>query len=510
MFERVTGTLLVAAGETAVDAAAETVRYCLMAGRRVVRRGEVAPGRLAELGGYDIRASFFDRGGYFGRVASQTANARLAGVVARRFIDGEMLFNEPYRLRLSATPTGEHDFQLRMVAASELACVRLEDLLPLQDRPVSTAALEEVAIAALVARVTMTQVMVAFARGSRFMAFLAEGGEVKSRSVEALYSDDPAAAIDAANRAEAMLLGGNSALGGGSSTPPLKIYLGDLRSLAAEPAALRDVASREIEKRIAALVQGGDALLEPELYGLKYVAYRWNLLEPEQAQRAWAWKIAVPTVGAMLATTVAFAGLATLLHMGNRYTEKANALQQSELDAQRGKLVARVPPEQDVRRIKDLTDLLRQRDQQVRVDHLLSWLTHQVPQGASVAALHVFPVGETPPEVVRPKAEGMGGVDLLSRLFMKDDAATPQAQALPQPAATLPVRGAKAKEGEYELTVDLVLPGTYERGESLAAEIIRRLAAKGSFKLGTLTYDAEQNRSVLHTQMTVLAEDFIK
>lgn len=498
MLERLTGTLLVAAGEPVAEAESGLLRYCLMAGRRVLRRGEVEAGRLSGLGGYDLRASFFDRSAYFGRVASQTANARLAGVVARRFVDGELLFNEPYRLRLAIHPTGEHDFQLRLVAASELACVRLEDLLPLETRPVSTAALEETAIAALVARVTPAPALVLFARDQRFLAFVAEAGEVRQRSVEMLFqADDMAAAQDAANRAEAMLAGsGDSALGA-----PLKLYLGALRPLAGAGAAQRDFASRELEKKLAALVQGGDALAEPELFGLNFVARRWNLLEAEQVGRAWAWKAALPVTALMAGGSLLLAGLGLAVAYENGSVSRQIEAQQAAVAVSRAELVQRIPADQEVARIKELTELLQQREQQVRIDHLLSWLTRQIPPGASVAALHLFPPGETPPEVSRPRNENGAGQDLLSRLFARDPAPAPG-------AAPVPVARPVARPGEYELTLELILPGSYEHSEALAAQVIGQLAARAHFKQSLLTYDAPLNRALLRSQLSVQAEDF--
>ncbi len=505
IFERLTGTLLVALGEPAAEAEAAVVRYALVQGRQLLRRGEIEADRLASLGGYEVRASFFDRSAYFGRVGSQTSNARLAGVVARRFVDGELLFNEPYRLRLSVHPTGEHDFQLRLIAASELGCVRAEGSLPLDSRPVGLASLEELAIAALVARVTPAPAMVCFARGARFIAFVCEAGEVRSRNVEMLPGGELGAAQDAASRAEAMLLGGLGNAAPGDVNIGIKLYLGDLRPLAAEAAAQRDYASREVEKKMGLLVRGGDALAEPELFGLRFVGSRWNLLEPDQALRAWAWKAALPVSGLMAAGALTLAGLGVATAYENSRKTDEIGRQRQQVEQQRAELEKRVPDSGEVSRIRDLTDLLQKREEQVRVDHLLAWLTRQIPEGASIASLHMFPPGETPPEVLRKQTgDGGGGTDILARLFGAKALAKPDAQEAPAQNAA----AAKQQPGEYELTLELILPGAYEHSEKLAGEIVGRLAGRGRFKQSTLAYDAPANRAVLRSQLTIQAKDF--
>lgn len=505
MLKRLSGTVLVSAGEQGTEAPeARRVRYAVMRGRRVARRGECAMTELQRLGGWDVRASFFSRSGYFERTQAQTANKRLAAVVARRFIDGEMLFNESYRLRLAAQPTGEHEFTLRLMAAAEIDCMRLEEALPLTTRPVSLASLEETAIAALIAKVTAEPVLTLFARGERFISFVAENGEVRQRRMENIPAGDMEAAAAAAQRAEVMTGGSIGAGMGGQAAKEivLRIYLGDLRPLTAEGAPARDYPSREVEKKMAAQIQGGDALAEPELYGLRFVQRVWNFLEDEQAHRAVAWHIALPAAGLLTAGGALLSLLFAIQLVSN--SGEASQLERKRQDilAQRDALAKRTPKDKELASFKDLTELLKLRSEQVRVDRLLSWLSGQLPSGITIASVQVYGKGDTPPDTKQGKPADSGKEqDLLSKLLPGNSAA----QDKPAPKAN-----AKAvlEPGVYTMHLELTVPGTYDTVESQAAETIRRLSTKLVFEKSHLDYDASKNRAKLVSDITVHAEDF--
>ncbi|MCX8145638.1 MAG: hypothetical protein N3C59_04820, partial [Azovibrio sp.] len=95
-------------------------------------------------------------------------------------------------------------------------------------------------------------------------------------------------------------------------------------------------------------------------------------------------------------------------------------------------------------------------------------------------------------------------IDILARLFAAKEPAKPDTQQ----AAAQNAAAAKKPAGEYELTLELVLPGAYEHSERLAAEAVGRLAERGRFNRSTLSYDAPANRAVLRSQLTILAKDF--
>ena len=508
MLKRLSATILVSIGELGAEAPeARRVRYAVLNGRKLIQQGECTLAQLESLHGRDIRVSFFSRSGYFGRSQAQTANKRLAMVVARRYIDAEMLFTDPYRLRLTTHVVSENEVLLKLVAAAEVDCMRLEDALPLETHPVSLATLEEAAIAALVAKVTVEPAVVMYARAERFLALLVENGEVRQRRMENVTPGDMAAAETAAQRAE-MLVGnamaGELALGGGAAKEAaLKIYLGELRPLASSAAAVRDYASREVEKKMAALIKGGDALHEPELFGLSFVARKWSFLEEEQAHKTFAWQAAFP-VSLLLLGGALLLGLAFVADMAS----SAGMASQVESEQQRllaihSALAERVPKDQELGRFKELTELLKRRSEQVRVDRLLSWMSREMPAGITISSIQMYLEGDAPPETqVQSGENSPRSQDLLSKFFAPTGAAKEDAAQADQRKA------AAGQPGVYVVRLELNLPGSYSTAEELAAETIRRLSPKLQFVRSHLDFDAAENRARLVSELSARAEDF--
>lgn len=497
MLERWTGKLLVALDEPAADVEMQAARWALISGRRCVRQGECPATRLASLGGVELRASFFDRSAFFDRVVAQTANPRLAQVFARRHIDAQMLFNESYRLRLSIEPSGESDVTLKALVATELFCARAEDVLPLETRPVAIATLEEAAIAALVARVTVEPALVYFARGERFLAFVAEAGEVRQRRIEALGSGDKAALALAVERAETAFSGGG---GLGGAEVSLRLLLGEARSLAQEQRYARDYASREVERKISAIVKGADAALEPELYGLAFVPRHWNLLEPSQAQAALAWKLALPASALLLGGGAVAGLLGATTAWQNESTDARLADHRAALERQSSTLKARIPEQKEIEQISELTKLMKQRADQVRIDYLLAWLTSSLPEGVTLQAFDVYPEGETPSAPAGGEQRERGE-DILSKLFGKPRETAPKVRTAPPP---------KPEAGSYKARVELSLPGDYEHVEETAASIVRALSERAGFERAVLDFDAARPRAVLYASLTLKAREFQK
>jgi len=508
MLKRLSATVLVSAGEPGAEAPeARRVRYAILNGRKVKRHGECTLLQLQGLGGRDFRASFFSRSGYFGRSQAQTENTRLANVVARRFIDAEMLFTEPYRLRLTTHLVSENEVLLKLMAAAEIDCLRVEDFLPLDTNPVSLATLEEVAIAALVAKVTIEPVLVSFARAERFLSLVVENGEVRQRRLENINPGDMAAAEAAAQRAEMMVgseLAGEIAVGGGSAKEvAIKIYMGDLRPLAASANAARDYASREVEKKIAAQIQGADALFEPELFGLSFVARKWNFLEDEQVHKAFAWQAAFPVSMLLCGGAVALGLMASADMVSNSGVSGQVEAEYTRQVAARDALTQRIPKDQELSRFKNLTDLLKQRSDQVRVDRLLSWMTQELPPGITISSIQMYREGDVAPELPSQPGVTSGGEDVLTKFFGTNapnkDAAADKNQSK---------KAAKGPTDKYVVRLELNLPGTYSTVEEMAANTIRRLSPKLSFVRSHLSYDAEKDRARLVSELSARAEDF--
>ena len=508
MLKRLSATILVSAGELGAEAPeARQVRYAVLNGRKVLQQSECSLSQLQSLGGRDIRASFFSRSAYFGRSQAQTENKRLATVVARRFIDSEMLFTDPYRLRLTTRLVSENEVHLKLMAAAEVDCIRLEDSLPLENQPVSLATLEEAAIAALVAKATVEPVLVLYARAERFLSLIVENGEVRQRRLENINPGDMVAAEAAAQRAE-MLVGnamaGEFAAGGeAAKEAATKIYLGELRPLASLPAAVRDYVSRELEKKMAAQIKGADALLEPELFGLSFVSRKWNFLENEQAQNAFSWQAAFPISlvllgGALIMGLLAVADMASTARISSQIEND-----QRRLISERDSLAKRVPTEQELDGFKEFTELLKRRSEQVRVDRLLSWVSRELPPGITITSFQMYLQGDVQAErQMQTAGASATGENMLSKFFGSDTASkVDPAQPAEQPKVA-------RQPGVYTVRLELNLPGTYTTVESLAAETIRHLSPKLSFVQSQLSFDAAKNRAQLISELTANAEDF--
>lgn len=484
MFKRMTATVLVSVGESGGESLeARRVRYAILKGRRVVSEAECEVHELARLGGWQMRASFFSRGAYFDRTPSQTDNPRLAAVVARRFIDGEMLFSEAYRLRLQVVTAGETDFNLRLAACAEIDCMRIEEGLPLDSQPVRLASLEESAIAALVANATSDPVQVYFARGERFVYFVAEAGEVRQRRLDFLPADEDGIK-DALQRAELALSGGGGwGLSDAAERNPLRVYLGDLAKRSASPEAQRDSASRSIERQLAALINGGDVLARPELYGLLWVKNRWNMLENAQVQRAVAWQAALPASLALGGASLVLAGLAVSHGIENAGLARQLESERAQIVRDRDALMGRIPDKTVQASFSEFFGLLQQRNQQVRVDRLLSWVTQELPPGVVIRSVSIRPAGSEP-GAAEPRLVPVGG------------------------SGARPDKGGEAANGEHRVQLALTVPGSYESVEAQAGEVLKRLSAKLRFGKSNLNYESGQDRAVLTTELFARSEDF--
>lgn len=509
MLNRFTSTILVSAGELGAEAPeSRRVRYAVMDGRKVVQHSDCGLLQIQSLGGRDVRVGFFSRSAYFGRSQAQTENKRLATVVARRFIDGEMLFTDPYRLRLTTRLVSENEVRLKLMAAGEIDCIRLEDALPLDTQPISLATLEEAAIAALVAKATVEPVLVLFARAERFLSLVVEDGEVRQRRLENIEPGDMVAAEAAAQRAE-MLVGsamaGEFVAGGDAAKEAaLKIYLGDLRPLAALPTGARDYVARELEKKIAAQIKGADALLEPELFGLAFVSRKWNFLEEEQAHKARAWQVAFPVsmltiAGALVFGFMAFADLAGTARLGDQLQND-----QKRLVADRDALMQHVPQGKELERFNELTSLLKRRSEQVRVDRLLAWMTRELPAGITISSVQMYLQGDSEAAAQAQTAGGAGGGGGMFATFFGSGSSGKEEEETKKAQQKQPVR----QPGTYVVRMELNLPGSYTAVEELAAETIRHLSPKLHFVRSQLAFDAANNKGQLVSELTANAEDF--
>lgn len=494
MLKRLTGTVLMAAGELRAEAPeTQRVRYAVMYGRKVSQQGECALQDIHLLGGWRVCSSFASRSTYFGQTSVQTANKRLAPVLARRYLDGEVLFNEPYRLRVQPGASTDLAVQLEMQAVAEADCLRLESLLPMATQPVSLHTPEEVAIAHLVAKATSEPVTVLFGRGQRLVAFVCEKGHVANRRTEAMPADEAAR--------DTTLFRLSTAVSSGYVSPEadnapkevvLSIYMGELCAYALKGAAARDYASRELEKQIARCVTGGDALAHPEVFGLAHVPNRWNFLGPLQQQHARTWQMALPASALMGLVALGFA-INVVADLANQpMSGSALAAKRQQTTAEHEALVKRIPDEKSLAAFKELSQLAQERHEQLRADRLLAWVSQQLPTGITITALQFYRADSG---VVKGRSGTKNlGQDMLNKL--KDI----------QP--NIESKTEKKDPKSYEVVLALSLAGPYDVVETQAGEVIKNLSTKFNFEQSLLDFDATKNRAQLTSVLNTYAKEF--
>jgi len=132
-------------------------------------------------------------------------------------------------------------------------------------------------------------------------------------------------------------------------------------------------------------------LRDPELYGLQFVAESWNFLEVEYRTQVLAWRYARPS-----AAMAAAAGVLIAIFGGVQHLQALNIA--SAFDRQRAELSAGMAEYQRIRPSDEVMAAVRSRllvqeqsFSEVRLDRMLDWLTHLVPDGVVISALEMAP-----------------------------------------------------------------------------------------------------------------------
>ncbi|MDZ4202948.1 MAG: hypothetical protein U1C96_12475 [Gallionella sp.] len=370
---------------TLVDSAgALRARYVLMSGRRVLSKGECAPGDLPHAG--EARATFFSRGSYFDRAEVEARNMRTLPFQARRVIEAALAFNEPFKVRYAATETNAGLQRLDLAAAPDVDIRAAMELLPLQTVPFTRLTLAENAIAALVALETDEPAAVLWMRDNVLVGLLVENGVVLSRSMDRPMpgaEDDLNARLERVQHAVEVAARRLFQ----SRDVTLTLMMGELLSLRVPGS---DAPSRSLENRMTKRFSGGEneVLLWPELYGLSAVPACYSLLESNYQEEAQASRYA-STLGLAL-SLLGVVGLiaASVLYFNLRVTQETFQTRNAKLEAEYASVRQKLPSpeqlaamEQRLRMQAGLTDF--------RVDDFLSWVSQVTPEGALVRALSV-------------------------------------------------------------------------------------------------------------------------
>ena len=362
------------------------LRYASVSGRRILKTGKGAPAHLPG----PARASVFSPDSYFERLDLAAASPKLLPLVARRHVDAELVFDESYRLRAQTRAKRERTVSADIAALPEHDLDAAMPLLPLRDRPFRQMVPLELAIAALVGKGTIEPVIVFWEKGGALLSLLTVEGMVLARMRESV-SDENRDVIMA--RAEVSLR--NSAHRYLENRDvSLVLRLGDLCGREQES---RDKAAKALEERLSQLYRvgrgmPGDAVLrDPELYGLPLVDEDWSFLEENYSKQVLAWRYARPAAavaGLAGAVFALFGGFQHLHALGvaaefdGRHVHLRETLNQIEFIR---------PSDEAMATVRNGLQVQLESHNEVRLDRMLDWLTHLVPEGVSIRALEVAP-----------------------------------------------------------------------------------------------------------------------
>lgn len=415
------------------------VRYAGVTGRRIVAAGEGVPSRLAG----PTRVSVFSLDSYFEQVDLAAASVKLLPLVARRHVSAELVFDDAsYRLRARSRSKRERTIAADIAAMPESDLDAAVSMLPLQQRPCLQMVPLELAIAALVCKATTEPVMVFWEKGGVLISLLVAGGMVQTRMRERVTDDDRDVII---SRAEASLRT-NANRSGQNREIFLTLYTGDLSG---RKQKTPEKAAHALEKKLARLYRVSrnipkDAVLrDPELYGLPFVAENWNFLEADYRTQVHSWRYARPA-----AALAGLAGILIALYGGLQHLQALGIA--SDFDQRRAELNTNLAEFQRIRPSDEAMASVRSRllvQQQslneVRLDRLLDWLTHLVPDGVVISALEMAPV--------------------------------------PLPRQRTPAAPSQYPPGQkpFEIKMEIVLAETLlDAAEASAAEVVRRLSQR--------------------------------
>jgi hypothetical protein len=415
------------------------VRHASVNGRRILAVGEGLPARQEG----PIRVALFSLETYFEQVDLAAASVKLLPLVARRHVDGELVFDDTsYRLRTRSRARRERTIATDIAAMPDFDLEAAVALVPLQQQPCLQMVPLELAIAALVQAVTREAVMVFWEKGGVLISMLVADGMVQTRMRERVNDDDRDIIL---SRAEASLRA--SANRGGEAREVLHgIYTGDL---AQREAAGEDRAARGREQRIARLystrrkVPRDAVLRDPELYGLPLVHEQWSFLEQHYRTEVLSWRVARPAAAAAILAGIGIGLYGGLQHLQALSMASDFDQRRAELNRRHDEYQRQRPSDEAMASVRKQLLVQQQSLSEVRLDRMLDWLTHLVPEGMIISALEMAPV--------------------------------------PQPIqrTAVPVTPWPAGQKPFEIRMEITLAETaLDAAEASAAEVVRRLSQR--------------------------------
>ena len=364
------------------------LRYASVNRRRILKTGEGRPARLAG----PMRVAVFSADSYFEQVDLAAPSTKMLPLVARRHVEKELVFDDSsYRLRARSRAKLESTIAADIAAMPESDLAAATNLLPVQELACVQMVPLELAIAALVCKATNEPVIVFWEKGRVLLSLLIADGMVKGRMRETVTDDNREVII---GRADVSLRDSASRLGENREIR-FVLYTGDL---CGREFGTGEKSVEIFKDRVARLFRGGrkipkDAVLhDPELYGLPFVDEDWSFVEAGYRDQVRAWRYSKPAFALAALTGIAFG-----LVGGFQYLQALSAA--SDFDARRAALretVAEVkrirPSDEAMETVRSGLKVQLQSVSEVRLDRMLGWLTHLVPEGVVIRDLSVEPV----------------------------------------------------------------------------------------------------------------------
>lgn len=464
-------TLLVTMDRLRAEDGTQRARYALLRGRRVARRGSCTLDELAGLRAGRLRASLLSPLTHLERVELEAFSRRLVPFVARRYLDGESIFTEPYRLRARVEGLAEGRADTYLMAMAEDDVALAAEALPRSARPTELLTAGEAAIAALVGRVTREPSMVFWARGTFFLALFVENGRVRWRRTERVFDRGPGGEEGGgeAGRYERLIDAAESGLTAEHERAlRYRFALGDLVGTPMR----RDEAAQErsqLEARMAGLLGGAaeNAILhEPELYGLAFVPPWADMQEADYQHQVLAHRIATPAAGIAAAVGVALAGAGAYQLSQAVAAEGELTAAQERYEARRAELQDQRPPPGALEELEAALSLHERERRALRLDRFLAWLAEQIPADGHVRRLSL------------EARDGDGGEERPAEAFAAD--------------------------------LEVELAGGYDRARGLAEATLSRLGERVDLSGSEFRYEpgAGQGQGVLSSRLSVQAEAF--
>jgi hypothetical protein len=466
---------------SATDAAnnATHLRFARLGlGRKVTATGLIA---LGDLPTGMARLAFYTRSAYFSQTETERRPAKILAIQARRLIDAELAFNEPFRARMRATAVpGEGRQNLALAAVAEAEYTQLANRLPLATRPFDCIAPAECAMAALLGKLTREPVRILWRRGNQMLGLLVKQGDIHGRLATRVEQD---AAVDEAAFAERVLplLGAAAARvspSGGAAVLPT-LALGEWGSL---PAGFDTALGAGLRVQLHKLFTGApvdDVAQWPELYGLRFVSDHFNFLTSDYQAEVQGVLLARPLLRTAAFATAVIGGLAALAAVQANQLGQGLQTRRATLEADLNAVESQRPKPDELEKLKRRLGV-QSTLEGLRLDRFLAWISANTPNGVIIRRLEV------------------------------NRSATP----LP-PAAALPVApGPEAKDPaasrqSWTAAIEYEVPGAYAQAEQKSAAIMAALGTKAKLLSSALSIDNDlpsRLKIVLATQETAFSK----